>query len=131
MRGYMNNWLDAIARYVTQREALAEAILVEALRSPRISRKFQKVAGIDLRWNLKEVTSQEWSANREARHDIVLTSATGRRVRIELKGDAPFTGRQTRALRKGKRAGDLQDGRYANAKWSTIGTAGVQIMVSV
>ncbi|WP_375758530.1 hypothetical protein [Corallococcus exercitus] len=100
----MSNWLDVISRYVTQREALAEAILVEALRSQRVIRRFQEAIGTDLRWNLRKVTSQEWSANREARHDIVLTSDSGRQVRIELKGDAPFTKRQTKALRLGKQA---------------------------
>jgi hypothetical protein len=102
----MSNWIDVIARYVTQREALAEAILVEALRSPEVRRRLQRAVGIDLRWNITSVTSQEWSVSREARHDIVLTSSAGRQVRLELKGDAPFTKRQTRALKKGSSAND-------------------------
>lgn len=47
---------------------------------------------------------QECGADGEARHDLVLYSTGKKKFRIELKGDAPYTKRQLRALKMGSKA---------------------------
>ncbi len=93
--------IQHIAPYINQREAFAEAVLVEALESQQRRDKFQELTAIDGRSTLTKVVRQIWSADGDARHDIILRTNTDREFRVELKGSAPFTTRQQKALQQG------------------------------
>lgn len=97
------NLIQLIAPHIDRREAVAEAVLANALESKRNLKAFARAAGLDGRLKLANIVARQvWSEDREARHDIVLESSTKIPIRIELKGDAPFTPRQTKALCDGR-----------------------------
>src|SRR3954471_13031751 len=98
----MKTLVQSLATLAPRREAVAEAVLVHALQFPAIRRRMARE--LALRPAIRLVTAQVSSTGRDARHDIVLELENGREVRIELKGDSPFTLRQVEALRKGPRA---------------------------
>jgi len=78
------NVLQRIAPYVAQREALAEAVLFEALTHDVYCHRFQELACLHGNCRFVDVRRQDWSPDRGARHDLVLVSQTGREYRIEL-----------------------------------------------
>lgn len=100
----MKTILEIVAPYASQYEAIAEGILVEALQNSAMRERFQSLARIDKRLRLVSALPQVRSDGGEARHDIILHTASKDMVRVELKGSAPFTGRQQTALIQGKHA---------------------------
>ena len=100
----MADLIDYLAPHVSRREALAEAALLFAFQSQSVLKKFQELTGLDRRSTIVRAVQQECGADGEARHDLVLYSTGKKKFRIELKGDAPYTKRQLRALEMGSKA---------------------------
>lgn len=100
----MPDLLSVIAPYVDRTEALAEALLVHALGAPSVRRRFLDLVGMPLDPKSTAPIRQQRSQDRTRRHDVVLTDESGKCVRLELKGYAPFTRSQRNALALGPRA---------------------------
>lgn len=94
--------IESVRSYINQPEAFAEAVLFEYIKTEENLKNFLKMAGIDRRYkfDITSVHRQVRSEAGEARHDLILKSKS-RTYHIELKGNAPFTGRQKEAISKG------------------------------
>jgi hypothetical protein len=87
------------------REALAEAVLLDALQNPKRLAAFGKIAGLHGGAHLIKADRQLRSDSGAARHDLVVVSKSQRKYFIELKGFGGYTARQQRALKLGDAAG--------------------------
>ena len=98
----MSSLIDALQQCLTRRnehrEALAEAILLHGLQRMIPRRRFSKLLGLHGNTRIVHCESQKRSDSGDARHDLVLTTKTGRELFVELKGFAGFTRRQQNAL---------------------------------